>query len=39
VPPRKEYCFRPHRFIGEMQWSRPKLVNGSENRIMIGILG
>src|SRR6201987_5715994 len=32
VPPRKEYCFRQNGFIGEMQCSRPKLVNGSENR-------
>src|SRR5215470_6967685 len=32
VPPRKEYCFRQNDFIGEMQCSRPKLVNGSENR-------
>src|SRR6266436_4036768 len=30
--PRKEYCFRQNGFIGEIQCSRPKLVNGSENR-------
>src|SRR5690242_9721925 len=32
VPPRKEYCFRQNDFIGEIHCSRPKLVNGSENR-------
>src|SRR6266702_8827760 len=30
-PPCKEYCFRQNGFIGE-HCSRPKLVNGSENR-------
>src|SRR5260370_844717 len=30
--PRKEYCFRQNDFIGEIHCSRPKLVNGSENR-------
>src|SRR5205814_2278703 len=32
APPRKEYCFSENGFIGEIQCSRPKLVNGSENR-------
>jgi len=30
--PRKEHCFRQNDFIGEIHRSRPKLVNGSENR-------
>src|SRR6478609_2050321 len=32
VPPRKEYCFMKNGFIREIQCSRPKLGNGSENR-------
>src|SRR5258708_20941252 len=32
MPPRKEYCFMQIGFIAEIRCSRPKLVNGSENR-------